>query len=249
MRKTREPSTPESKRQAALLCVAAIIAAGAMILLANPWSQSAGTATQDAQTTSTGTATQDDTADKDDTADTEDLSQQAQAMFTGDAEQIASDVRDLLNAPESSNVDTLSNLLYRHGRQDLAEASDLYDAIGRQDDIDTIRSLARAWYPQAMAAAIDARLEDISSGLDSTADSITVIDESDLAGTQGCGDLKAAYETARQLVDSSSRDYDALTGAQQELTGALSGCATNLSQSDLEKVFGQAQGTLKEDKE
>lgn len=73
-------------------------------------------------------------------------------MFTGDAEQIADDVRDLLNAPENSNVDTLGNLLYRHNRQDLAEATDLYDAIGQQKDIDTIRSLAREWYPQAMQA-------------------------------------------------------------------------------------------------
>ena len=70
-------------------------------------------------------------------------------MFIGDAEQIADDVRDLLNAPENSNVDTLGNLLYRHNRQDLAEATDLYDAIGQQKDIDTIRSLAREWYPQA----------------------------------------------------------------------------------------------------
>ena len=64
-------------------------------------------------------------------------------MFTGDAEQISNDVRDLLNAPENSNVDTLSTLLYRHGRQDLAEATDLYDAIGKEEDDETIRSLAR----------------------------------------------------------------------------------------------------------
>lgn len=90
-------------------------------------------------------------------------------MFTGDAEQIADDVRDLLNAPENSNVDTLGNLLYRHNRQDLAEATDLYDAIGQQKDIDTIRSLAREWYPQAMQAGIEARRDDLSSGLDNTA--------------------------------------------------------------------------------
>lgn len=236
----RKPSTPEAKRQAALLCAAAIIAAGAMVVLANPWNRSDTEATsQTTQSTTTDTTRN----------DTDDLRQRAEHLFNGDAEQIAEDVRDLLNAPESSNVDTLSNLLYRHGRQDLAEASDLYDAIGRQDDIDTIRSLAREWYPQAMEAAIAARLEDLSSGLDSTAASITVIDESDLAGTQGCGDLKTAYTAAKQLVDSTSRDYDALTAAQQDLTSALSGCATNLSPSDLEKVFGQAQGTLKEDKE
>ena len=97
------------------------------------------------------------------------LQQQAQSMFIGDAEQIADDVRDLLNAPENSNVDTLGNLLYRHNRQDLAEATDLYDAIGQQKDIDTIRSLAREWYPQAMQAGIEARRDDLLSGLDNTA--------------------------------------------------------------------------------
>lgn len=170
-------------------------------------------------------------------------------MFIGDAEQIADDVRDLLNAPENSNVDTLGNLLYRHNRQDLAEATDLYDAIGQQKDIDTIRSLAREWYPQAMQAGIEARRDDLSSGLDNTAREVATIKQDDLSGTQGCGDLKAAYETAKRLVDSKSDDYDALTKAQQNLTTAMSGCATNLDPTDREKVFGQPQGTLKEDKE
>lgn len=154
-----------------------------------------------------------------------------------------------MNAPENSNVDTLSTLLYRHGRQDLAEATDLYDAIGQQKDIDTIRTLAREWYPQAMRAAIEARHSDLSDGLDNTAKSVTTIQQDNLENTQGCGDIKNAYETAKQLVDSKSDDYDALTKAQQDLTTATSGCATNLDPKDLEKVFGQPQGTLKEDKE
>lgn len=170
-------------------------------------------------------------------------------MFTGDAEQISNDVRDLLNAPENSNVDTLSTLLYRHGRQDLAEATDLYDAIGQQKDIDTIRTLAREWYPQAMRAAIEARRSDLSDGLDNTAKSVETIQQDNLENMQGCGDIKNAYETAKRLVDSKSDDYDALTKAQQDLTAATSGCATNLDPKDLEKVFGQPQGTLKEDKE
>ena len=85
-------------------------------------------------------------------------------------------MRDLLNAPENSNVDTLGNLLYRHNRQDLAEATDLYDAIGQQKDIDTIRSLAREWYPQAMQAGIEARRDDLSSGLDNTAREVATIE-------------------------------------------------------------------------
>ena len=133
-------------------------------------------------------------------------------MFTGDAEQIADDVRDLLNAPENSNVDTLGNLLYRHNRQDLAEATDLYDAIGQQKDIDTIRSLAREWYPQAMQAGIEARRDDLVQ-LDNTARRVATIKQDDLSARKGCGDLKAAYETAarKRLVDSKSDDYDALT--------------------------------------
>ena len=165
-------------------------------------------------------------------------------MFDGDAERIANDVRDLLNSPQDSNVDTLSNLLYRHDRQDLAEATDLYDAIGRQEDIDTIRSLARDWYPKAMQAAIDARREDLSSGLASADKESKRIEQGDLSATDGCDDLKGAYETAKRLVDSGSQDYDALTGAQQDLTAAVSGCATNLGPFDRAKVFGSPQGSL-----
>ena len=46
-----------------------------------------------------------------------------------------------------------------------------------------------------------------------------------------------------------SDDSDALTKAQQNLTTAMSGCATNLDPTEREIVFGQPQGTLKEDKE
>ena len=75
------------------------------------------------------------------------------------------------------------------------------------------------------------------------------IQQDNLENMQGCGDIKNAYETAKRLVDSKSDDYDALTKVQQDLTAATSGCATNLDPKDLEKVFGQPQGTLKEDKE
>ena len=246
----RKQSSPEAKKQAAIWCAIAIIAVAVMMLMANPWKhQPATTAPQ----TNSATQTQSDAKHKakakkkGKAASTSDsLEQKAQTMFTGDAEQISNDVRDLLNAPENSNVSTL---LYRHGRQDLAEATDLYDAIGQQKDIDTIRTLAREWYPQAMRAAIEARHSDLSDGLDNTAKSVTTIQQDNLKNTQGCGDIKNAYETAKQLVDSKSDDYDALTKAQQDLTTATSGCATNLDPKDLEKVFGQPQGTLKEDKE
>lgn len=249
----RKPSSPEAKKQAAIWCAITIIAVAVMILMANPWKHQPATTAPQANS---ATQAQSDAKHKakakkkGKAASTSDsLEQKAQTMFTGDAEQISNDVRDLLNAPENSNVDTLSTLLYRHGRQDLAEATDLYDAIGQEEDNETIRALAREWYPQAMQAGIEARRDDLSSGLDNTAREVATIERDDLSGTQGCGDLKDAYETAKRLVDSKSDGYDALTEAQQNLTTAMSGCATNLDPTDREKVFGRPQGTLKEDKE
>ena len=93
-----------------------------------------------------------------------------------------------------------------------------------------------------MQAAVDARRDDLSSNLDGAARAADRLDDSSLASTQDCSDLRGAYVTAKQLVDGSSTDYDALTQAQQNLTAAMSGCATNLSQSDMEKVFGEPQG-------
>lgn len=246
--KHRQASTPESKKQAAVWCAIAIIAITVMVLAANPWKQqtSATSTPQSSQSAQTRSHKQD--KKKKTTKPSGSLQQQAQSMFIGDAEQIADDVRDLLNAPENSNVDTLGNLLYRHNRQDLAEATDLYDAIGQQKDIDTIRTLAQEWYPQAMQTAIEARRDDLSDGLDNIAGNVEKIQANNLTGTQGCRDMAGAYETARKLVDTKSADYDALTKAQQDLTAALSGCATNLTADDQAKVFGQPQGTL-DDKE
>ena len=154
--KHRQASTPESKKQAAVWCAIAIIAITVMVLVANPWKQQTSATSTPQSSQSTQTRSHKQNKKKKTTKPSGTLQQQAQSMFTGDAEQIADDVRDLLNAPENSNVDTLGNLLYRHNRQDLAEATDLYDAIGQQKDIDTIRSLAREWYPQAMQAGIEA---------------------------------------------------------------------------------------------
>lgn len=244
-RPQREPSSPKAKKQAALLCCLAVVAAAVMLLLLNPFNGSG-------DSTDTDTATRQSQSTRSEkkkatTKKTGTLERKAEGMFTGDAEQIADEARDLLNAPADSNVDTLSNLLYRHGEQDLAEATDLYDAIGSERDIKTIRRLARQWYPQAMRAAIEARRTDLSSGLDDLAREVKAIDANGLAGTEGCGDMKGAYRTAKKLVTGKSNDYDALTKAQQDLTAAVSGCATNLGSADQAKVFGQPQGTLKED--
>ena len=129
--KHRQASTPESKKQAAVWCAIAIIAITVMVLVANPWKQQTSTTSTPQSSQSAQTRSHKQNKKKKTTKPSGTLQQQAQSMFIGGAEQIADDVRDLLNAPENSNVDTLGNLLYRHNRQDLAEATDLYDAIGR----------------------------------------------------------------------------------------------------------------------
>lgn len=126
--KHRQASTPESKKQAAVWCAIAIIAITVMVLVANPWKQQTSATSTPQSSQSAQTRSHKQEQEKKTTKPSGTLQQQAQSMFTGDAEQIADDVRDLLNAPENSNVDTLGNLLYRHNRQDLAEATDLYDA-------------------------------------------------------------------------------------------------------------------------
>ena len=247
-RNHRPASTPEQKRQALKVAVAAVAALIVMLLLFNPWhghtgdTQSASSAVSRQSSSASGEQSGKDTESKDTTS----LEDKARDMFAGDAPAIANEVRDLLNAPEDSNVDSLSNLLYRHGHRDLAEASDVYDAIGREQPADTIRRLAREWYPKAMRAAIDARTADISSSLDGAkraAEGIGKLETDGLA--QDCSDLSGAWERARKLVDGKSDDYDALTQAQQDLTSAMSGCATALNETDRTSVFGQPQGSTR----
>ena len=244
----RPASTPEQKRQAVKAAVAAVAALVVMLLLFNPWWHRAGD-TQSASspdTTASPSASGGQSADDAESKKATGLEDKARGMFTGDAPAIANEVRDLLNAPEDSNVDSLSNLLYRHGHQDLAEASDVYDAIGREQPVDAIRGLAREWYPKAMRAAIDARTADIGSSLDGAkraADGIGKLDADGLA--QSCSSLSGAYERARKLVDGKSDDYDALTQAQQDLTSSMSGCATDLNETDRTSVFGQPQGSTR----
>ena len=220
----RPSSTPSQVRQARVWIIIAVIGVMLMVLAFNPWRSTGGTATGSASASSSATSS----GHPSKKVRNGTLEQQAATMFTGDAESIADEVRELLNAPEDSNVDTLSNLLYRHDHRDLAEASDLYDAIGSERPVERVRALARQWYPQAMRAAIDARLDDL---------------ESALSGAGRAADRLGAYETAKSLVNGKSQDYDALTKAQQDLTSATSGCAASLEGDQLTKVFGQAQGS------
>lgn len=259
----RPTSTSEQKRQAVKVALVAVAALIAMLLLFNPWNthtSSTNTASSSNSTSSSSSMSKGQSDDGEESARTQSdeitskdatsLEDKAQSMFTGDAPSIANEVRDLLNAPEDSNVDSLSNLLYRHEHQDLAEASDVYDAIGREQPIDTIRRLAREWYPKAMRAAIEARTADIASSLDGAkraADGIAKLNTVGLA--QECADVSGAYERARQLVDGELADYDALTQALQDLTSSMSGCATQLNETDRASVFGQPQGSTRTETE
>lgn len=234
----RPISTPSQVRQARVWIIIAIIGVLLMVLAFNPWRSTGGTATESTSASSSATSSEDSSKKMGNGT----LEQQAATMFTGDAESIADEVRELLNAPEDSNVDTLSNLLYRHDHQDLAEANDLYDAIGSKRPVERIRALARQWYPQAMQAAIDARLDDLESALSSAGRAADRLDRLGSADAS-CKNLRGAYETAKSLVNGKSQDYDALTKAQQDLTSATSDCAAGLEGDQLTKVFGQVQGS------
>lgn len=244
----RRPSTRAERRQAIVWTVVAVLAVTAMVALANPWGSSTSTPARSTSTSSAATHGHGGKKAKTTAKTGDELEKQAASMFDGDAEHIADEVRDLLNAPENSNVDTLSNLLYRHGEKDLAEATQLYDAIGSQRDTATIRSLAREWYPKAMRAAIEARRQDLSGGLPSLNRSAKTVERLGLQGTKGCGDLASAHSAAKELIDGKSDDYDALTKAQQSVTSAMSECASNLDGDNLTRVFGQPQGTTEEGK-
>lgn len=234
----RPASTPSQVRQARVWIIIAVIGVLLMVLAFNPWRSTGGTATGSASASSSATSS----GHPSKKVRNGTLEQQAATMFTGDAESIADEVRELLNAPEDSNVDTLSNLLYRHDHQDLAEASDLYDAIGSERPVERVRALARQWYPQAMRAAIDARLDDLESALSGAGRAADRLDRLGSADAS-CKSLRSAYETAKSLVNGKSQDYDALTKAQRDLTSATSGCAASLEGDQLTKVFGQAQGS------
>ena len=135
----RPSSTPSQVRQARVWIIIAVIGVMLMVLAFNPWRSTGGTATGSASASSSATSS----GHPSKKVRNGTLEQQAATMFTGDAESIADEVRELLNAPEDSNVDTLSNLLYRHDHRDLAEASDLYDAIGSERPVERVRALAR----------------------------------------------------------------------------------------------------------
>lgn len=243
--KQRKASTSKERRAALIWCAAAITVSLVMILALNPFRHTA-TPTP-AGTTDTGaSATASPSAGTGAPAASPSATT-GDGMFTGDAETIADQVRALLNAPDASGIDSMSTLLYRHGHKDLAEASDVYDAIGSQRDDATVRRLARTWYAQALPAAAKARLADLSDSMTGARQAASQIDKLGLSDTDGCKAIPQATRTAGTLTKAKSDDYQALTDAQQALTDAESTCAANLDATQLAKVFGTPQGTTTPD--
>lgn len=241
--KQRKASTPKERRTALIWCAAAIIVSLVMILALNPFRRTA-TPTPAASTGTSASSTPSPSAG---TPAASPSATAGDGMFTGDAEAVADQVRALLNAPDGAGIDSMSTLLYRHGHKDLAEASDVYDAIGSQRDDATIRRLARAWYAQALPAAAKARLADLSDSMTGARQAASQIDKLGLSDTDGCKAIPQATRTAGTLTKAKSDDYQALTDAQQALTDAESTCAANLDATQLAKVFGTPQGTTTPD--
>ena len=116
----------EPKRQALLLAVAAVIALAATIAL-NPF-QSTTSDQPEPQSAQQATDSGKDTKNQSRTDPSSEPS-----GFTGSTEDIANKVRSILNSPDGGNIDTFGQTLIRHGDKDLGNATDLFDAIGRQD--------------------------------------------------------------------------------------------------------------------
>ena len=131
----------EPKRQALLLAVAAVIALAATIAL-NPF-QSTTSDQPEPQSAQQATDGGKDTKNQSRTDPSSEPS-----GFTGSTEDIANKVRSILNSPDGGNIDTFGQTLIRHGDKDLGNATDLFDAIGRQEKESTVRALADEWYAE-----------------------------------------------------------------------------------------------------
>ena len=118
----------EPKRQALLLAVAAAIALAATIAL-NPF-QSTTSDQPEPQSAQQATDGGKDTKNQSRTDPSSEPS-----GFTGSTEDIANKVRSILNSPDGGNIDTFGQTLIRHDDKDLGNATDLFDAIGRQEGI------------------------------------------------------------------------------------------------------------------
>ena len=219
----------EPKRQALLLAVAAAIALAATIAL-NPF-QSTTSDQPEPQSAQQATDGVKDTKNQSRTDPSSEPS-----GFTGSTEDIANKVRSILNSPDGGNIDTFGQTLIRHDDKDLGNATDLFDAIGRQEKESTVRALADEWYAEALPKAAGYRLDDLKSSLPKAEHAV---DRLPGPTPDDCTGLAKAAKQARTLVDAGSDDYDKLTSAQQTLTKSISACTANMTVDQIDRLFPQ----------
>ena len=215
----------EPKRQALLLAVAAVIALAATIAL-NPF-QSTTSDQPEPQSAQQATDSGKDTKNQSRTDPSSEPSE-----FTGSTEDIANKARSILNSPDGGNIDTFGQTLIRHGDKDLGNATDLFDAIGRQEKESTVRALADEWYAEALPKAAGYRLDDLKSSLPKAEHAVDRLPD---PTPDDCTGLAKAAKQARTLVDAGSDDYDKLTSAQQTLTKSISACTAD----QIDRLFPQ----------
>lgn len=219
----------EPKRQALLLAVAAVIALAATIAL-NPF-QSTTSDQPEPQSAQQATDSGKDTKNQSRTDPSSEPSE-----FTGSTEDIANKARSILNSPDGGNIDTFGQTLIRHGDKDLGNATDLFDAIGRQEKESTVRALADEWYAEALPKAAGYRLDDLKSSLPKAEHAVDRLPD---PTPDDCTGLAKAAKQARTLVDAGSDDYDKLTSAQQTLTKSISACTANMTVDQIDRLFPQ----------
>jgi hypothetical protein len=219
----------EPKRQALLLAVAAAIALAATIAL-NPF-QSTTSDQPEPQSAQQATDGGKDTKNQSRTDPSSEPS-----GFTGSTEDIANKVRSILNSPDGGNIDTFGQTLIRHDDKDLGNATDLFDAIGRQEKESTVRALADEWYAEALPKAAGYRLDDLKSSLPKAEHAVDRLPD---PTPDDCTGLAKAAKQARALVDAGSDDYDKLTSAQQTLTKSISACTANMTVDQIDRLFPQ----------
>lgn len=219
----------EPKRQALLLAVAAAIALAATIAL-NPF-QSTTSDQPEPQSAQQATDSGKDTKNQSRTDPSSEPS-----GFTGSTEDIANKVRSILNSPDGGNIDTFGQTLIRHDDKDLGNATDLFDAIGRQEKESTVRALADEWYAEALPKAAGYRLDDLKSSLPKAEHAVDRLPD---PTPDDCTGLAKAAKQARTLVDAGSDDYDKLTSAQQTLTKSISACTANMTVDQIDRLFPQ----------
>lgn len=226
------------KAQAGTLVVLAVLAVLAMVML-NPLHPLVSAPSDGSAGVSSASPTQGDArTDADDGSSDSKASDSRAAddVFDGDAEDIADKVRALLNSPSGGNIDTLGQLLIRHGDQSLGDASDVFAAVGRQEPADTVRPLAEAWYGKAVQAAAGYRRADLRSMLPNTEAAVGRLPS---PMPSGCAGMGSAVQAARAAADDTSASYDALTDAQQGLTKAVVSCTSALDADQIGQVFPQ----------